>query len=57
MKTDLNFFNVDTLACYEQFRNYFLGETRPFVNYFVKTKPNEYHKIVIPAQHLYKYVA
>jgi hypothetical protein len=26
------------------------GESNPFVNYFVKTSPQRYHKIMIPAQ-------
>jgi hypothetical protein len=30
------------------------GKLDPFVNYFVKTEPNEYHKIVIPTQHWYE---
>jgi len=29
---------------------FFGGEPDPFVNYFVKTEPGRYHKIVIPAQ-------
>jgi hypothetical protein len=31
-------------------RIFFGGEPDPFVNYFVKTKPGRYHKILIPAQ-------
>jgi hypothetical protein len=33
---------------------FFGGKPDPFVNYFVKTEPSKYHKIVIPTQHWYK---
>jgi hypothetical protein len=33
------------------FELFFKGEPDPFVNYFVKTSPSDYHKIMIPAQH------
>jgi len=42
---------VDTLAWHRNFRIFLGGELDPFVNYFVKIKLNEYHKIMIPAQH------
>jgi hypothetical protein len=51
VRIGLIFFNVDTLAQCKNLTNFFDGETKLFVNYFVKTEPSGYHKIVIPTQH------
>jgi hypothetical protein len=52
VRTGLNYFlNVDTLAWHRNFKFFWGGGGKldPFVNYFVKIKPNGYHKIVLPA--------
>jgi hypothetical protein len=53
VRTHLNFLkeNVDILAWHEILEIFLGGEPDPFANYFVKTGFDEYHKIVIPAQH------
>jgi hypothetical protein len=45
------FLNVDTLAWLLKKKKKIGGKLNPYVNYFVKIRPNKYHKIVIPAPH------
>jgi len=44
------------LLSVEILENFILGRIGPFLTYFAKTRPNEYHKIVIPAQHWIEHV-
>jgi hypothetical protein len=45
--------NVNTLAQRKLFLKKMWEESDPFVTYFMKTGPDEYHKIMTPAQHCY----
>ncbi len=53
MRTALNIFKkmLIPLLDVKNLGFFFWRESNPFVNYFVKTEPKRYHKIVILAQH------